>query len=71
MKPTQTVQKLPALDLINGISPDVQMSIGTAKGTIKNTITCDSSKNFDEVISLLDIHGISLGIPFLKNPKDI
>jgi hypothetical protein len=68
-EPPQTVQKLPALDLIDGISPDVQMTIGTAKGTIKNLITCDSSENFDEVINLLDIHGFSLGIPFLKTPK--
>jgi len=45
------------------------MTTGTAKGTIKNIKTCDSSKNFDEVIRLLDIYGFSLGIPFLKNPK--
>jgi hypothetical protein len=45
------------------------MTIGTAKGPIKNMITCDRTENFDEVISLLDIQGCSLGIPFLKNPE--
>ena len=68
-EPHQTVQKVPALDLIDGNSPDVQMTTGTAKRAIKNLITCDSTENFDEVISLLDIHGCSLGKPFLKNPN--
>jgi len=68
-EPHQTVQKLTALDLTDGISPDVQMTIGTLKGAIKNMTTCDSTENFDELISLLDIHGCRLGIPFFKNPN--
>jgi len=30
-KPHQTVQKLPALDLTDGISAEVELTIGTAK----------------------------------------
>jgi len=44
-KPHQTVQKLPALDLTDGISPDVELTIETAKRAIKNMIACDSTEN--------------------------
>jgi hypothetical protein len=64
----QTAQKVPALDLIDGISPDVELTISTAKVAIQNLpmnmITCNSTGNVDEVISLLYKHGCSLGNPF-------
>jgi len=36
-----------SFDLSDGISPDFQMTIGAAEGAIKNTISCDSTENFD------------------------
>jgi len=72
-EPHQTVQKLPALDLTDGDSPDVELTIGTAKAEIRNVpmnlIACDSIENVVEFISLLDIHTCSLGKPFKKNPN--
>jgi hypothetical protein len=71
--PHQTVQKVPALYLNDGISPDVELIIGTAKVAIQNLpmnmVTCNTTESVDEVISLLDKRGCSLGNPFLKNPK--
>jgi len=69
-KPHQTAQKVPPLDLIGGIYPDLELTIGTAKVAIQNLpmnlIACDNTENVVDFISLLDIRGSSLGKPFLK-----
>jgi hypothetical protein len=69
--PHQTAQNVPPLDLIGGIPPDLELTIGTAKVAIQNLsmnlTACDSTENVVDFISLLDICGCSLGKPFLKN----